>query len=129
MFPEIVGARVRAGAAYVVNPSNDTWLTAKFSAQLLDMVALRAVEQRRYLVRVSTSGPSAIFDPLGRATVVTEPFTQGAVTGWVRGATTRTVYGRVGDAFAGVCSTVALAAWGLRARRRGARASEEPLRA
>ena len=68
MFPDVAAARARAGAAYLVDPANDTWLTPRFSAQQFDIVTLRSVEQRRWLVRASTSGPSAIVDPLGRVT-------------------------------------------------------------
>ena len=64
ILPEVVSRRVAQGAAYLVNPSNDTWIPdSKFTAQQFDIVSLRAVEQRRYLVRASTSGPSAIVDP------------------------------------------------------------------
>src|SRR5262249_47755644 len=72
MLPEIAGRRVAAGATYLVNPSNDSWLAdPQYSAQQLDIVTMRAIEQRRYLVRASTSGPSAIIDPYGRIAAAT----------------------------------------------------------
>jgi apolipoprotein N-acyltransferase len=111
MFPEIAAARVRAGAVYLVDPANDTWLTPKFSAQQFDIVTLRAVEQRRYLVRASTSGPSAIVDPFGRVVRRTAFFTQTAFAGEIRGSTVVTPYCRVGDLFAFACTVVAALAW------------------
>src|SRR5262249_49481331 len=59
--------RVRAGATLLVNLANDSWLAApKYSEPAFDMVRLRAVEQRRWIVRASTAGPSGLVDPLGR---------------------------------------------------------------
>jgi apolipoprotein N-acyltransferase len=104
VFPHIPAARARAGATYLVNLANDTWVSDRaFSEQLFDIVSVRAVEQRRYLVRASTSGFSAIVDPWGRPQVVSEPFTQTWLAGTVRGADTLTFYGRSGDLFAGAC--------------------------
>src|SRR5262245_6116385 len=77
MLPEVAGRRVAEGAAYLVKPSNDTWLDDQMYSNLqFDIVATRAIEQRRYLVRASTSGPSAIVDPWGRVQARTEPLTR-----------------------------------------------------
>jgi apolipoprotein N-acyltransferase len=122
VFPDLPAERVRAGATYLVNPANDTWVNdPRFSAELFDMVSLRAVEQRRYLVRASTSGFSAIVDPWGRTTAVARPFTRGWVVGSIDGADGITVYGRVGDLFAFAAAVAALLAQiVLPARRRHA---------
>ena len=104
MFPEPAAARVAAGAEYLVNPANDSWLgDRKFSAQVFDIVSLRAVEQRRYVVRSSTCGPSAIIDPFGRVVVSTEPFTAAWISGRICPLQVRTVYSRIGDLFAVLC--------------------------
>jgi apolipoprotein N-acyltransferase len=104
MYPDIAAERVRAGAEYLVNLANDGWVgAAQFSAITFDTVRLRAVEQRRYLVRASTAGPSAIIDPRGRVTEVSGMATQAVIAGTVRPVHERTVYGRVGDAFALGC--------------------------
>jgi len=109
VFPDLPGERVRAGATYLVNPANDTWVNdPRFSAELFDMVSLRAVEQRRYLVRASTSGFSAIVDPWGRTTAVTAPFTRGWVVGSIEGLDGITLYGRFGDLFVLVALASAL---------------------
>ena len=116
MFPEIASVRVRAGATYLLDPANDTWMTEKFSAQQFDIVTLRTVEQRRWLVRASTGGPSAIVDPLGRVRLRTAFATEAAVTGEIVPRTGLTPYARLGDVFAVVCTLVALLGW-LRAAR------------
>jgi len=110
MFPELVARRVQAGAAFLVNLANDSWLgDPQFSAEALDMARLRAVEQRRYVVRASTSGPSAIIDPFGRIVVQSEAFSRAAIAGAVRPNDIVTPYGRFGDAFAIGCGLTALA--------------------
>src|SRR5213592_1074245 len=115
MFPQMSAARVRAGASYLVNLANDTWVDdPKFAAIVFDTVALRAVEQRRYLVRASTSGPSGIVDPLGRVTAVTRPDTRRVLRGMALPAASRTVYCEVGDLFAVLCTMTTVLALLLR---------------
>lgn len=111
MFPEIVGRRVAQGAAYLVNPSNDSWVPdLQFAMHQFHIASARAVEQRRYLVRTSTSGPSAIVDPWGRVQVRTEPFERDVIVGTIRPNSELSVYGRVGDLFGLLCGISVLAA-------------------
>ena len=115
MYPEVARARAREGATYLVNPSNDTWIQdAVWADRMFDLVSLRAVEQRRYLVRASTSGPSAIVDPWGRVLERTPPFERAVVIGRIAPLLDLSVYGRVGDAFAWGCALAVLAALVLR---------------
>jgi apolipoprotein N-acyltransferase len=111
MLPEVARERVREGAAYLVNPSNDSWVERPRWARLMfDLVRLRAVEEPRWLVRASTSGPSAIVDPWGRVRAESRLFSQGLVLGGIHPRREPSVYGRVGDLFALGCA----AAVGLR---------------
>jgi apolipoprotein N-acyltransferase len=111
MLPEIVSRRVDEGAAYLVNPSNDTWVGDRgFSEMQFDVVLVRAIEQRRTLVRVSTSGPSAIVDPWGRVQARTEPLSRDVLSGAVRSRRDRSLYNRIGDTFAFLCTAVTVAA-------------------
>jgi apolipoprotein N-acyltransferase len=113
--------RVRAGATVLVNLSNDSWMNdRKFSGIAFDMSSLRAVEQRRYLVRASTSGPSGIVDPYGRVTARSGMFTADTVSGAVAPMTIVTPYARVADLFAWTCAGVAVIAPLARRRRRHA---------
>jgi apolipoprotein N-acyltransferase len=117
MLPEVAAERVEAGARYLVNPSNDTWIPGeKFADLQFDIVSLRAIEQRRTLVRASTSGPSAIVDPSGRVLGRTKAFERSIAQGVVRPQDGRTVYGHIGDAFAAGCAVLTLGAW-IAARR------------
>ncbi len=57
----------------------------------------------------STSGPSAIVDPLGRVVSRTSFFTQTTLAGTIHPNRTTTWYARVGDLFAWLCTLVTIA--------------------
>jgi len=119
-FPEVTARRVRAGAEVLVNLANDGWLgDAKFSAIAFDMVTLRAVETRRWLVRASTSGPSGVVDPLGQVRARSAMEHRAVLAERVRPRTGLTVYVRFGDAFGWGCVVLVLAALIASGRRSG----------
>ncbi len=110
MLPEIVSRRVAAGADYLVNPSNDSWIPdPTYTEQQLHIALTRAVEQRRSLVRPSTGGPSVIVDPWGRTLARSKTGERDVIFGHVPIERGRTVYARVGDSFAFACLAVTLA--------------------
>jgi apolipoprotein N-acyltransferase len=118
MFGEIATERVRAGADYLVTLANDSWLgDRKFAEQAFDMARLRAVEQRRYLVRASTSGPSAIVDPCGRVVSRTRDDVPETLGGTIRAMTGLTPYARYGDVFGLLCVLVPVTVLVARRRR------------
>jgi apolipoprotein N-acyltransferase len=121
LLPELHRRRVLDGAEILVNPSNDTWFARSSWARLnLHMATVRAIEQRRWLVRASTSGPSAIVDPWGRVEVESPLFEPALIAGKVRPRSDLTLYARVGDAFALLCvASVVLALGVARKRQRG----------
>jgi apolipoprotein N-acyltransferase len=99
VLPEAARARVREGAEILVNPSNDSWSRhPKFTGQWFDIVRFRAIETRRYLVRASTSGPSAVIDPWGRVQEKTAIWARGAASGFVLPRRELSLYARIGDA-------------------------------
>jgi apolipoprotein N-acyltransferase len=117
MYPEVARARALEGAAYLVNPSNDTWIrSAVWADRMLDLTALRAVEERRYLVRASTAGPSAIVDPWGRIQGRTPSFEPAILLGHVESRRELSTYARIGDAFAWSCVAAVALALGLAGR-------------
>ena len=122
LYPELIRDDVRAGAALLVNVSNDGWVDGGYGTagpQHLAMAIFRAVETRRYLVRAATTGISGVIDPYGRVVAQLAAGSSGVVTAPVAGRSELTPYVRMGDAFAFGCALVAVAA--LRARRRRAR--------
>lgn len=121
MYPELVREVTRQGAEVLVNLSNDYWFGYAASARhQLDIAALRAVENRRYLVRATPTGFSAVVDPYGRTIVQSEFVTPEVLIASVRAAHVRTPYQRWGDAFAVVVmASVAIAS--IRFFRKGSR--------
>lgn len=111
MQPQFAATRVRAGAQYLVNPSNDGWIRhPSYLGQQFDMVALRAIEQRRSLVRVSDVGPSAIVDAWGRTQARTKMLEPESLRGRIRPRSELSVYGRTGDLFAMTCAVASITA-------------------
>lgn len=67
IFPELAQARVSAGANLLVNVSNDAWFADSPAPwQHLQLSAMRAIEQGRYMIRSTNTGASAMIDPAGR---------------------------------------------------------------
>lgn len=99
LWPGLVRDAVRShDAQLLVNLTNDIRFgdTAEPWAHFA-LTKLRAVEQRRYLVRAANSGISAVVDPAGRVTAATELFNTQAMTADVLLMSDRTLYARVGD--------------------------------
>ena len=115
LYPEAAAAQVALGATYLVNLSNDSWHGGeKYALAAFDVVVLRAIEQRRWVVRASTAGPSGIVDAWGRVVRATPPFVEAAASAELVSRSDRTVYSRWGDWFAFGSVGVVVAALFLR---------------
>jgi len=78
--PGLARKATRQGAELLVNLTYDTWFgrsAAPFQHHLI--AAFRAIENRRYLIRATNTGYSAVVDPLGRTIARIPPFTEGTV--------------------------------------------------
>ena len=82
IFPELAAERAALGAHVLVNISNDAWF-GKSPAMLqhLQQAAMRAIEQRRWLLRATTNGLTAIIDAGGRITAAGSSHTATTVAG------------------------------------------------
>lgn len=71
LFPELTRAGLREGRPdFILNLSNDSWFGDYLeNYQTLNSVRLRAIESNRFLVRVTLSGVTAVFDPMGRSVI------------------------------------------------------------
>jgi apolipoprotein N-acyltransferase len=92
---------VREGAEVLVNVTNDSWSPEPACAiQHQNMAIFRAVENRRSLVRATTSGLTCVIDPNGKTIAKLDPFTQDYLIADVPVYTGRTtIYTRFGDWF------------------------------
>lgn len=97
--PEFVRRMVRdAGAHAIVTLANDAWFGDSDEPWLhLALARLRAVEHRRFVVRATNSGISAIVDPAGRLVARTGLLTRENLRGEMRMLDVDTIYGRAGD--------------------------------
>jgi apolipoprotein N-acyltransferase len=109
IYPGEVRRFAAEGATLLVNISNDGWFGRSAAArQHLLMARVRAVENRRWLLRVTNNGYTASVDPYGR---IFEPLPTD-----VRASadlpydfrTDRSIYTRFGDWFAWLCVAVSV---------------------
>jgi apolipoprotein N-acyltransferase len=82
----------------LINITNDRWFgdTAE-PWQHLALAQFRSIEHRRFMVRSTNSGVSAIIDPVGRVVKHSGTFKPETLLHTVRWITTSTVYETVGD--------------------------------
>src|SRR5262249_2463963 len=115
VYPEGIKRAVTEGGALLVNLANDGWLDGGFGvggSQHFAMGVLRAVETRRYLVRASTTGVSAVVDAWGRVLASQPPDGVGVAVAGVAPRHDLTPYVRFGDVFALACALAVLVALG-----------------
>jgi apolipoprotein N-acyltransferase len=122
--PNVARSLAKAGADLLANPANDDWFGSAVPAAIhLRTAALRAIENRRYLVRATATGYSAIVDPHGRVAARSGMGEAEVLVGPVRASRSVTVYQRLGNAPVGLALVLATAAtWrGLKPSNRGRR--------
>lgn len=87
-----------ANPELLVNMTNDAWFGDSTEPwEHLALAKFRAIEHRRYLVRGTNSGVSAIIDPTGEVVAHTKTFTTEAIDGEIHWLSGKTVYEIVGD--------------------------------
>ena len=98
IFPALVREFVKKGANFLVTITNDGWYgTSSAPFQHFAISVVRAVENRRYLLRSATTGVSGIIDPYGRILSRTELMTQTYITERIAPMDSLTPYTRFGD--------------------------------
>ncbi len=104
IFPEISRKTVRLGAQFLANLTNDAWYDISSAAyQHLAISVFRAVETRRYLLRSTNTGVSAVVDPLGRILTQTSLFVPSLVVSSILPLNYISNYVDLGDWFAWGC--------------------------
>jgi apolipoprotein N-acyltransferase len=133
IFPELSRERVRRGARYLVNITNDFWFGRSAGPmQHAEMSIARAVENRTPLARCANTGISFFVDPWGRVTQRTGLFVEARPLAWVRPGTGGSFYTRHGGFLlwalrASFLLMMGMAAWnGWRSRRHRPAGEETP---
>jgi apolipoprotein N-acyltransferase len=82
LYPGFIRKSVNQGAQYLVNISNDSWFGDSPMPYIhLNAARLRAVETRRFLLRTSNSGISAVISPTGKIMAQSQLFNKERVDG------------------------------------------------
>ena len=82
IYPDFVAGFVQRGANLIVVVTNDSWYgywSGPF--QHKEISVLRAVENRKTVVRAANGGVSCMIDPLGRTIASTKLFTRDVLAG------------------------------------------------
>jgi len=108
ILPAFTNRMVRyAHPEILVNITNDAWFGDTSEPwEHLALSTFRSIEHRRYLVRSTNSGVSAIVDPVGRIVVQSRPFRAERIDAVVHLMSQGTVYERVGDVPAWLLSVI-----------------------
>jgi apolipoprotein N-acyltransferase len=110
----------RNGAQVLINISDDGWYGDTSAPwEHLDMVRMRAIENRRWVVRSTNTGITAAIDPLGRVTAMVPRHVRTSVQVAFGYRNDITFYSQHGDWFAWLCAllTSALLIFGFGRRR------------
>jgi apolipoprotein N-acyltransferase len=103
-FPNLVRQFTKAGATVLVNLSNDGYFGHSAAReQHLKLVRMRAAENRRWILRATNDGITAMIDPAGREIVRLPLYTQTSAVFGYNSRTGLTPYVRFGDWFAWLC--------------------------
>lgn len=97
IFPEYVSLLVKKGANILINIVNEAWFKGEPQAhQHLGIAVFRAIEQRRYIVRVANTGISTVITPWGEFTRKIPVNTRGILEEKVFLEENLTVYNKLG---------------------------------
>lgn len=98
VFGNLIRQFVKRGAQLLINITNDRWTespTAHWQHALFSV--LRAVEFRRWVLRVGNSGVTMLVSPTGKIEKFLPPLTKGVLTGKVYFTNIQTFYSKIGD--------------------------------
>ncbi|MCA9531282.1 MAG: apolipoprotein N-acyltransferase [Myxococcales bacterium] len=113
VLPRFTRDAVREGNPHLlINMTNDAWFGRTVEPWVhLNLAQLRAVENRRYLVRATLTGVSAVIDPAGRVVAHTDIYDGHTLVHPVAMLDGHTVYEWAGDwpGWLGLLATLALA--------------------
>jgi apolipoprotein N-acyltransferase len=117
-FPDLVRRFPLAGAEVLANISNDGYFgTSAARWQHLKLVRMRAAENRRWIVRATNDGITAVIDPAGRTMQVLPPYREEVMRAPFGYVKETTFYTRHGDWFAWSCLLMGFGLAGINARK------------
>jgi apolipoprotein N-acyltransferase len=98
LYSDFIRRSVKNGAGYLVNVSNDSWFGDSAMPYIhLNAARLRAIENRRFVLRASNSGISAVISPTGQIMDASGLFTKERVDGEFIQTNSLSVYSKYGE--------------------------------
>ncbi|MBO4707417.1 MAG: apolipoprotein N-acyltransferase [Elusimicrobiaceae bacterium] len=117
LFSKIWRKQAKEGAQFFVNISNDGWfLKTAAPLQHLRINVFRAIENRRPILRATTTGYSAWIDSLGKIRFMSGKLFEQETAIFDFKFQTRnkkTIYTQYGDIFALICAFLSFSFWGV----------------
>ncbi len=105
LFPRIAARFAANGAHLIAAMTNDAWFGySSATAQHFSIAVFRAIETRRCVARAANTGISGFIDPTGAVLKATPVFAATTATARLPMMEVQTVYTRIGDVFAIVCT-------------------------
>jgi apolipoprotein N-acyltransferase len=109
VFPEFVASFVNKGAEFLVFITNDSWWGNTSGARQHNQFAvLRAVENRRWVIRCANGGISSFIDPYGTMYDKTKMYEKAYIQRAISPFSKKTFYTEHGDIFARICAIITL---------------------
>ncbi|MDQ7817491.1 MAG: apolipoprotein N-acyltransferase [Melioribacteraceae bacterium] len=109
IYPDFVAGFVQKGANIIAVVTNDSWYGYSSGPfQHKEIASLRAIENRRFVVRAANGGISAIIDPLGRTVQQTKLFERDVLIGSAGINNSLTIYSRCPLVIPLTCSLVSI---------------------
>jgi len=127
VFADEIRQFAQLGAEALVNISDDGWYGDTSAPwQHLNMVRMRAIENRRWILRDTNTGVTAVIDPEGRVRQSIPRHQAGALPAQFAFRDDITFYTAHGDVFAWLCAMLAFVIVGASARKLLPRAGRLP---
>jgi apolipoprotein N-acyltransferase len=95
IIPSLAHEAVRNGAEVLINQTNDAWFGDTVAPYQHHLIAsFRAIENRRYLLRSTNTGLTAVVDPVGRTLASLVPYSEGVLPMEVTLLSYRSIFSR-----------------------------------
>lgn len=109
IYPDFTAQFVQRGAGFITVVTNDSWYGYSSGPFQHKAIAnLRAIENRRFVIRCANGGISCIIDPAGNTVKQTELFTRTYMTGYVYPLYDLTFYSRFPLLIPGLTTVITL---------------------
>lgn len=109
VFPGLVRKFFKDGGDFMVTITNDAWFgNSSGPYQHFSMAVLRAIENRKPVIRAANTGISGFISSKGEVIKRTNLLERKTLTAEIRTNPKRTVYSRFGDLFAYICILITL---------------------